>query len=723
MLRETQTLLEVCHWPGQTTSPLSYRSICEVKKTIKALSNKVEKKPFAFREFMEQQNRRYSGFGSPDKPKVAFGNIDTATMERGRSSSGSGKALDRRTALSEELMALASDTPNAIATPSNTASAEAGAKVICCLPFSSQHSPLFSEDIVISQFTSESVPTSPPALDPVKSLCTLNDLCPILNTIYGAHIRSGQPLYLRPESEQGEARQAITKLKAICGCIISWHLLVVKSCLVEMPKPTLNHMIGEAPMWAAKRILCHFAQLMKNRRLYKTAEDRFALLNYLSLILSPKECVTHRDYPFIARMTAENTVGAFKRGSKVYVVVDVDNTAKIYNEKGNKVKDAEFRSGYALVDGKTILYVKEKKAQITLSGGPNKADWDHVLGKTNGAMVDDVRLMGVTFAALAQYPFPPALGDALAKLFLTFHQKPSRAFVSLVTEDQAPEPGRSLQHLANLFKFYGQEMRFLKMLVEYNIAKSRTNTNELFRENNQATLYLVNFLKQEMKAGVVDLAELFSQIVSLPAFDYDHPKDEDVETVDRLFDLFWDGMNHVADKMTCNARCLLSFIRSLSEMTFVDEKLNHRGVVGLFFLRVIVPAFTSPVNIGIDVSKIARDDLRKSLAFAKLIMSASTLDLSYSALGDRKKLNPIFEKNAPRVVLFLERITTSANPTFGVDGKVTAAQFAESLAYLTKYVKDWYRTFEQLAGNVTEAPLYTREVVYQMYRDPEYYCA
>ena len=652
-------------------------------------------------------------------PKVAFPS-DTTNPDRTRSPSGVGKQLDRHTALSDELLMLSSDTPNAKAAPSAPHGIEPPAKMICSLPFSSIGTPLFSEQGMPSQFSTEEVPDGTAVFDAVKSIATVDDLIPILSQLYEAHMKANKPVYLMPESETGEVQEAIRKLNALCGCVISWHLLVVKSCIVDMPKPTLNHMIGDAPLWVAKRVLCHFARLMKSQMVYRKPEERFALMNHISLILSPRECITCRDYPFIARMTVDASAGPFKRGAKVYMVVEVDNVIKIYNEKGSKCEEAALDEGGAYVDGKTAVCLKKKHARLLMTGEVNGKDWNHILGKTDGEPCADARLMGITFASLPSSKVPGFLGDNIAKIFMTLHQKPSRGFVTLTTEDHVAVPEQSLSYLANLFMFYGQDMRFLKMLVEYNLDKCRKTPSELFRENNLATLYLVNFLKKEMKEGFVHLTELFSVILAEPAFDYDHPTDEDVNTVERLFDYFWESMNKLAGKMTNNAKCLLSFVRTLSELTFVDEKLNHRGVVGLFFLRVIVPAFTAPATIGIDISVIPKTEVKKSLAFAKLVMSASTLDLSYSNIGERAKLNPVFEKNAPRVVAFLESVTTSSTPTFAVDGQVSAVQFGDALDYLTKFMRERRDLFEPLATGA-EAPLYAREVVYQMYRDPEYY--
>ncbi|KAH0788994.1 hypothetical protein GPJ56_007070 [Histomonas meleagridis] len=304
----------------------------------------------------------------------------------------------------------------------------------------------------------------------------------------------------------------------------------------------------------------------------------------------------------------------------------------------------------------TISFVYKDNLIIDTFNTNKYEMWSDYTSKSVSSRNNVVQYICSSFSSIpSNVQLTPEFIDAYQKMILTHDMTFIIPFFQCILE--SPKSKELARSLCDIYSKNNSIFILFKMIAYFEISFFASTPTEIFRQNTVFTQLITDFFKLKLKKFIENgINVVKTEVSKRPLFDFDHPKEEDIQIIEELLDIFWRVMDSSISYIPKSILQFLRYLRMLCETKFGDENLNHRALIGVFLLRFIVPSFSSPENNMVN-GTIDQNSFRRSIAFSKVIMSLSTLEMNYTRVGDRQFLNPIFEKHIPKMALFLQKIS------------------------------------------------------------------
>ena len=202
-----------------------------------------------------------------------------------------------------------------------------------------------------------------------------------------------------------------------------------------------------------------------------------------------------------------------------------------------------------------------------------------------------------------------------------------------------------------------QKLQYLKFLAFFELSKSSNNPDDIFRQNSPFVKLLTDFLREEMRPfSEGPLRNFFLSIALGPSFSFQDPSEIDLIYIEDKLLNFLEIFEQNLSLISTSVISLLRFIRWYCEHEFHQLSLNHRGLMGLFFLRYMSPLTSSPIILQIE-KKVTQEEWIKTISFSKIILQLVSLTSTYNVIHGSNSISEIVQKLQPKMVEILEKLT------------------------------------------------------------------
>ncbi|KAH0789682.1 rasGAP-activating-like protein 1 isoform X2 [Histomonas meleagridis] len=455
--------------------------------------------------------------------------------------------------------------------------------------------------------------------------------------------------------------------------------------------------------------------LLRFTNIYSEQTTRSLLWNKVLEYLTPEMIYNNNHIPFIAQLKKKNSTffANSLRPSEILIYESPDSDSPEHYSFTDNCK----------ISSKGIT-LESQSGEISEFATKDVKLWSSYLSNISSDIPLSPQLICYSFNSVPiEQPICEPFVESYEQMLLTHDLNFSIPLFDCILES---ENSKSLTD--KLFKLYlrhGQRLRLFKEFAYYEIIYFASTPNEIYRQNNAFTQTIITFFKSELTEFINNaINPVKEEIVRHPLFDFDHPKEEDLPQIEELLNYFWVKTNESLQYIPLVIRRFLKYLRILCETHFGDINLNHKAVIGLFFLRFIVPSFNAP-EAWIVNGQIDQTSFRKSVAFSKVILSVSTLETNYTKVGDRQILTPIIERNIPKMVHFLERITF-VNDSEEMSGETENVnlpfdEVVEAIQEFRAFIKECSdKLLQKVKKNGFVAPLFVFEAVNALYQNDLY---
>lgn len=474
----------------------------------------------------------------------------------------------------------------------------------------------------------------------------------MLKTIYQLHIDTQQELYI---DAAGSANATFVSLVSIIQPYLSELLpLSVAEDIGRVSWVQLDAVrqrLTADRLFVLENVRTHFLQL-KNSGLYATKEKRKSLFMALLKLMIPRKMLLGNNFPLIDVFPDEENDW----------YVNYVSPKEIYLSTFIEYEPIErVAFGNLWTNESEITFVSLEDRATSIFYANNIDLWINYLSCELDTRSRVMEYITNSFCAIPESvenlsaEFMNSYVDMLLIHDMNFHLP---FFQAIMESPNGKELSRDLD---KIYSYKNQRLRLFKMFAYFEVSTFASTPIEIYRQNNVFTLLITDFLRKQLGEFIENGIKSVQKLVwEQPYFDFDHPKDDDVKTIELLLDNFCTSMKNSVKYITLPVRQFLRYLRLLCETYFCDETLNHRALIGIFLLRFIVPGFSTPENNMVN-GVIEQEGFRKSISFSKVVMSLSTLEMNYTRTNERQFFNPILEKYIPRMVDFLKSITEIEN--------------------------------------------------------------
>lgn len=502
----------------------------------------------------------------------------------------------------------------------------------------------------LGEYSISHTPVPPKTVDsPFRSMSPDYSLLPsILQTIYQMHVETQKELYLDPEyGKNSTFMSLISIIKPYLGELIPIEIAdqIGKSSWITID--AIKDYLTKDRLFLLENIRYHFLQL-KSSGLYDTKEKRKKLFMFLLKLMIPGKMLLNNNFPLIDVFPDEENdwYVNYVSSDEIYL------TTFLEFEPVEKVSFGNLWTNESEI---TFVSLEDRTSSIFYA---NDIDlWVNYLSCEHDSKNRIMEYFCNSFCAIPEIVdnLPDEFVNSYMKMLLTHDMCLHLPLFQTILESQnAKELSKDLY---KIYLFNNQRLRLFKMFAYFEISTFAATPIEIYRQNNVFTLLITDFLRKQLSEFIENGIKKIQKLVwEQPYFDFDHPKEEDIPTIELLLDNFCNTMKESIQYITLPVSQFLRYLRLLCETFFGDETLNHRALIGIFLLRFIVPSFSAPENNMIN-GVIEQEGFKKSIAFSKVIMSLSTLEMNYTRTNERQFFNPILEKYIPKMVAFLTAIT------------------------------------------------------------------
>ncbi|KAH0785496.1 hypothetical protein GPJ56_010631 [Histomonas meleagridis] len=557
---------------------------------------------------------------------------------------------------------------------------------ITMLPFIFQESPFFAEH-------REQIIYSPPVV-PVPSLSLMNpfknikhpisleQIPTIFQQIAQIHEKEEFPYYI--EEPKQEFTELFEKVKEYLKYLIPYELIVTYSNIPKINFNTIKQYVSEPQFYVLCHVLYHFKFLILSP-VYSEPKQKEALYQKLLFYLSPPEIYSIPDFPFVVEASVCDIFNGPSDFVPAYILYK--SKSEVYVVNHELCEKSEFCPNLQTSENNAVLRMIESNKYIPFNTSmANKFDLLYPSQPSDQSFNGSSVISNIFRSLVATYSLPAVIYSALAKVLMTNHQSIQEALISTIYKNDIMDGSKKIiDHLGNVYHMFGQTLRFLKLVIMFEITRCKDSPNQLLRQNNTFVQCIIDFVRTScQKLFRCPLRYIFEKTSELPLVNYTSPTDNDVKTVEKLFDMFWGTLFNTTSYLSNGVKCVLREIRIWTDKTYKDETLNHRGLVGLFFLRILLPALSSPELLGIDESMLEKDSLKKVTVFSKIILNSITFE-SYALVST--KFEEVIKKNSKNLVRYLELITETNYEK--IENKdITMLEFQQSFEILILFIKE-----------------------------------
>lgn len=466
----------------------------------------------------------------------------------------------------------------------------------------------------------------------------------ILRQIYVLHTSTQQQLYL-PNCSNADFIALKRKLEPYFHKVIPVALLDVTGRYSRLNMESILQVFSPEQFYLTLHFLYHFQSLVKCTGIYKEKAIIKKLWDVMLALLLPEKLMTNNNFPLI--VTMKNMKG-------IPVTVNIRSKDKIYVY-------AKPNSSYERYRFSSKCEISDKK--ITLQNGMNELvtfqckKIDMVKEFLSNEITSENKSLKFIVSSFMEInpnsEISFSIVESYARMILNLDDK--FIFTIMNTIFYYREAKHLAYALYKIFTYYGQRLRLFKIFAYFEIQTISTQVTYIYRQNNVFTQIIVEFLRMQSK-NFVDLCliPIFIDVAKQDYFDFDQPKDKDVIIADKLFTIFFDRITASIHLIPQNVRQLLRCLRIICETEFGDIQLNHRAVVGVLFLRFLIPIMGSAELLGIR-ERLPKDAERKNAQFTKSLMCLATLEVLYD---EKNVLKTVFIKHSHSMIKFLDLLTT-----------------------------------------------------------------
>lgn len=466
----------------------------------------------------------------------------------------------------------------------------------------------------------------------------------ILKEIYDLHVSTRQPLYL-PTVSNANFVSLKRKLEPYFHKIIPEALLDVTGRYSKLNMETILQVFSPEQFYLTLHFLYHFQSLVKCTKIYNDRKTIKKLWEEMLELLLPEKLLMNNKFPLIVSMKNQ-------KGMNVIVNIRSKDKIYIYSRPNSSYERYRFSSRCEIQDKKITLQntmneivpFQCKKINMVQDFFSNEIKSENnTLNYVVSSFLEINPSSEISFSIVESY----------ARMLLNLDD--NFIFAILCTIYNYPEAKHLAFALNKIYTYYGQRLRLFKIFGYFEIQTVSTQVNAIYRQNNVFTQIIVDFLRTQSQNFVnLCLAPIFMEVAKQDLLEFDHPKDKDATTADTLFTIFFERITASIHLIPLNVRQLLRCLRIMCETQYGDIQLNHRAVVGLLFLRFLIPIMSSAELLGIK-ERLPKDAERKNVQFSKALMALSTLELLYD---EKSVLMTVFKKHSNSVIKFLDLLTT-----------------------------------------------------------------
>ena len=355
--------------------------------------------------------------------------------------------------------------------------------------------------------------------------------------------------------------------------------------------------------------ICHIQTLIDNPDVYKTSDEQE------QLIMMFIKYLTRNDSRYVQSLS---------------LPLSKNKSATLVNTK-------YFINQEPAEDGINITTYQQAKSKVGLQNAAFKpllfSYFDHTATQTE-LIID----------ALEQYPKNLSFEDATS--ICQMIASGSTAFIkdyfaAIPAKEKVSNIQSYFDDIITIYQSNNKHMKLLKYLALCELNRTG-KSNEMFRQNNnfiRCLLYYITHVSTQFISECVP--QLNQLVVDSKAWSYDHPSEEDLETVRKLLSDFWARFIECIPKIPGSVRMILRCIRENSEFMFREKSLNNRACFAIFLLRFLFIQMTDPI-----ATRLKSTSLAKVIQFTKLFAFAGQMSLmKLEQKGDRLKFNPILEES------------------------------------------------------------------------------
>lgn len=598
-------------------------------------------------------------------------------------------------------------------------------KCIQCLPFMYKEHPLF--------FTSP-YPTrnSPPEIgvpavldgDPLFAIDAVPiEMIPVvLKEILELHFKLGKPLYLL-NPPLPEFSQLFNKISSYFGLILPYQLVRKMSSISIINFSTLERYLTKPQMFVLFHVTYHFKSLLQSQNIYRE-KQKIELYNKFISLTNPSYYLQNGDFPLVSVMKVESSGSQFEIETYVQVIYFSPSNVLIVND--SHVGQVEFSHDCRIIEQRILFHFPQTKLYISLLSD-NVKIWKDLIEKPKSYPLFTGELVVSSVLSFHNYPNPICIQalEGLGKMITTMHQKTAYALLNTIcdiefskTQVYISNSKDTLNALFNVYSYFNELLRFYKLLVGYEfwlISIGQKQVSNLFRENNIFLQTIIDFIRRESNAFIkTHVAAFYRDLADKPSFNINNPSDEELENARSIMTLFWSHAFAGIDSLTPAMKSLMLYIRIMAELTFQDNDKNHKGIIGMFFLRILIPAILSPSQLGIDPSTEPAGMVTKAKSFSKFLMSLSTLEFIYNNVQDRYKFDPIIVENVPTMIKFMEMITDPP-VEYEIPAEKSQSKFIDSMNTLIKFICETNELIRKKSNGNYQTSVFLKETVYHIF--------
>ncbi|KAH0790659.1 hypothetical protein GPJ56_005400 [Histomonas meleagridis] len=508
----------------------------------------------------------------------------------------------------------------------------------------------------------------------------ISEVPQILNKIYQLHLQTKVPLYI--DNSDNQFVYNFRQLSPYFHMIVPFSLVVVTSKYTRLNMESILQVFSPEQFYLVLHILYHFQALVKCTDIYSRAIVRKKLWEKLLDILTPIQMISKNHFPLIDVAKNEK--------KKTKIIVNFRSKDVVYVSPRENLDYVE-KYKFVELKANTNQIIFDAKNGEKLQFSPQSFElWKDYLINATTPNNRTTECVSSSFLSIPpNTSINPTIAESLSRMLLNYDPNFISGLLKMIFD--YPEAKQLAYSLYDIYSYYGQRIRFFKMISNFEVQRLLGTPNEIYRQNNVFTQITVEYLREQLGQFVkLGLVPIFHSVGEMPTFRYDDPDDNDVQIIDQLFQMFFSRIDAALYLIPQGVRQILRHLRILCEMNFGSKELNHRAVIGLFMLRFLVPTLGSIDALGIPENEITDTIMRNNLQFSKAIMALSSLDLAYNGVRDRDLLNDIFIKYFPYMVSFLDSLTEL---TFEYPEDVTVS-IEEMLQGINKF-----RTFFQNFSN------------------------
>lgn len=543
------------------------------------------------------------------------------------------------------------------------------------------------------------------------------DFSSFLLSLYKAHLQYGnENMYIQSDNMTQDAAFQSIEFELICRRIIPFEFVKAAGNSAQINDKICSQFFTVVQNYFLIMAYNHFKALAQTPTLYPTPELKLELFKHLLFQFIPIDFFVRLPCPVIIPGKVAKNVLTYKKKanvvlifyskSKILLLTD-PNSPTYFEANQMTIENNQTSAG---TDITYILTGEDTRTTIPILVSPqysslltqtlkmypydnNTPSKDLPSEPTNSFNAYQYQLANIILSSCQSLQnaidFCPVLIDTYASMFLTHDYNFMFALLEVLDTPEGEEP---LAALDSLYSVFGQRLRLLKFISYMLIMRNYENPDQVFRSNTQLTKLLINGIRFECRELFHELLPSIIEVLGTkPYFSLrlDEAKDEDLNILDDYFQTFWDMIMPNVKLIPAQTRALLRYHRIICEILFEEPRLNHRGLVRLFILRILSPAFSSTERLGKPKDWLAGEVLDKSVNFSKMIMALGTLDQSFGNVNQAiDRFRPILIKHSQNMLKFFEALTNVEGDIQYTSTHSSIGQLHHQLPALIKFVAE-----------------------------------